>query len=158
LIVHDLRTRETRSLLRHTPYLWAPALAPVGREIAFSRGEVDGAWHIWTADLDTGSPRQLTNTDHGEIYPRWTPDGRFVVFNSWAAPRRIWRVGRDGGPPVPLTPANMDAAYGDVSPDGRMLAFAATDGGKEERVYVMPLEDGRGPRLLRNDPASLPRW
>jgi eukaryotic-like serine/threonine-protein kinase len=157
LIVYDMRTAQTRSLVRHTPFLWAPALAPVKAEVAFSRGEVDGSWHIWTANLDGTSPHQLTNTERGEVYPRWTPDGRSVLFQDWAAPRRIWRVPREGGPLSPLTPSTIDAGYGDLSPDGRQLAFAATDGA-EERAYVMPVVAGGTPRLLRSGPASVPRW
>ena len=157
LIVYDMRTAQTRSLVRHTPFLWAPALAPLTQELAFSRGEVDGSWHIWTANLDGTSLRQLTNTDRGEVYPRWTPDGRSVIFQNWAAPKRIWRVAREGGPPAALTPADIDAAYGDLSPDGRMIAFVATEGA-EERVYVTPVSDPTARRLLRMGPASLPRW
>ncbi len=157
LILYDLRTAETRSLVRHTPFLWGPAFAPINQELAFSRSEVDGSWHVWTANLDGTSQRQLTNTDRGELYPRWTPGGRSVIFQSWAAPKRIWRIAREGGPPVALTPADLDAAYGDLSPDGRMLAFAATDGA-QERVYVMTVTAGTERRLLRTGPGSVPRW
>jgi len=157
LIVENMRTSEARTLVRHTPFLWAPAFAPSGRALAYSRSEVDGSWHLWITDIDGGSPRQLTRTDRGEVYPRWTPDGRSVIYHNWVAPRQIWRVAQDGGPPVALTPAGRDAAFGDLSPDGRQLAFVTSDG-TQEQVFVMGVADGTAPRLLRAGAASLPRW
>jgi Tol biopolymer transport system component len=56
-----------------------------------------------------------------------------------------------------LTAENRDASYADVSPDGRQLAFVITDA-PQERVYVMSITGDEGPRLLRDGPASLPRW
>jgi Tol biopolymer transport system component/predicted Ser/Thr protein kinase len=157
LILANMRTGAARTLVRHSPFLWAPSFAPTGRVLAYSRSEVDGSWHIWITDVDAGAPRRLTTSDRGEVYPRWTPDGRFVLFQNWSPPRRIWRVAPDGGPPVPLTAENRDASYADVSPDGRQLAFVITDA-PQERVYVMPITGDEGPRLLRDGPASLPRW
>jgi Tol biopolymer transport system component/tRNA A-37 threonylcarbamoyl transferase component Bud32 len=156
LLMHNLRTRETRPIVRHTPYLWGPAFAPDGGALAFSRGEIDGAWHIWLTDRDGASPHQLTNTDSGEIYPRWAPDGRSLIFHTWATPRRVWQVVRDGGPPKPLTPEGVDAGFGDISPDGKTLAYSATSGG-QERLFVIPMGGGP-PRAVANRPASLPRW
>ncbi len=158
LFVRHLGSDRTRTLTRHSPFLWAPAFSPDGRDLAFSRSEVDGSWHIWTIPVDgTAVARQLTSGDRGEIYPRWTPDGRFVLYHSWAAPRRVWRVPRDGGPPVALSPADIDAAFADVSPDGRLLAYTTTEA-RNERVHVMSLSGEGGPRVLRSGPASLPRW
>jgi Tol biopolymer transport system component len=157
MILANLRTGTARTLVRHSPFLWAPAFAPGGRMLAYSRNEVDGAWHVWITDVDGSAPRQLTTMDRGEIYPRWTPDGRFVFFQTWSPPRRIWRVAAEGGPPIPITPEDRDASYADVSPDGRTLAFVITDA-SQERAYVMPIDGGQPPRLLREASASLPRW
>ena len=156
LLVYGPNGGAGRSIARHVPYLWAPAFSPDGRDLAFTRSEVDGSWHIWVSDATGANARQLTSTDRGEIYPRWTPDGLAIVFGNWSPPRRIWRVPRDGGPPAPLTPADRDAAYGDVSPDGS-LAFTITDGA-EDRLYVMPLQSGSPLRLVRPGRAAVPKW
>jgi Tol biopolymer transport system component len=110
-------------------------------------------------ELDGTSPRQLTGTDGGEIYPRWMPDGRAVVFHSWTAPHRIWRIGREGGPPVALTPNGIDASYGDISPDGKTLVFAATSEG-QERLFVMPVGGSAAKplRVGKDLQGSVPRW
>lgn len=157
LLLHDLASRETRTLTTHSVYLWAPAFSPNGREIAFSRSEADGLWHVWNIDLDSNQSRQLTTGPLGAIYPSYSSDGRSVIYHTWGAPRRVWRVPRAGGPAVALTPENVDATFADLSPDGSTLAFVATVEKKLEQVYVQTLPQGT-PRLLTNSPASLPRW
>jgi len=163
LDVHSLGRSASRTLFTHAPFLWAPVFSPDGRTIAFTRGEVDGSWHIWTVPVDAGSePRRLTSTEGGEIYPQYTPDGKFILYHNWSAPRRIWRVPVDGGTPQLVSRFPEGENYADVSPDGRWLAFARTEA-QGERVYVAPIDGGssalRGQeRLLRASPASVPRW
>jgi TolB protein len=157
LVVRDLRTGASRVLARHTPYLWGPAFSPDGREVAFSRSEVDGSWHVWVGPAEGGEPRQLTRSDQGELYARWTPDGTSILYQNWGAPRRIWRLPRAGGPPEAVTPAGLEASYPDVSPDGRTLAFVAMQE-NEERLFVMPMDGSEAPRRLRPGPGTVPRW
>jgi Tol biopolymer transport system component len=143
-------------LLQHSPYLWAPAFSPHGGDIAYTRGEVDGTWHIWTMPADGGEARRLTSGTAGEIYPRYTPDGEFVLYHTWGSPSRIWRVPAAGGTAQPVSSGKHSDGYADVSPDGRWIAFVrAEDEG--ERIYVAPL-DGGPERLLTPSPGSVPRW
>jgi Tol biopolymer transport system component/predicted Ser/Thr protein kinase len=157
LITHDLASGKSRLLLTHSPFLWGPAFSPDGRELAFSRGEIDGQWHVWVMPAVGGPARQLTSGTLGELYPIYTPDGQSVVYHTWGAPRRIWRIPRAGGPPIPLTPADLDATFADISPDGTTLVFVVTEQKARERVYTLRLAEGR-PRLLTASPASVPRW
>ncbi len=156
LLTYDLASGQTRTLVTHSNFLWGPAFSPDGREIAFSQGEVDGAWHIWLVAAEGGSARQLTSGPLGEVYPRYTSDGQFVIYHTWDAPHRIWRAPRAGGPPVALTPPDLDARFGDVSPDRSTLAFAVTEK-DSERVYTLRFGESK-PRLLTTSPASVPRW
>jgi Tol biopolymer transport system component/predicted Ser/Thr protein kinase len=157
LIVHDLDGQRTRTLLTHSPFLWAPSFSPDGRELVFSRSEVDGAWHLWLVPVDGGNARQLSTGALGEVYPRYTPDGQFVMYHTWDRPRRVWRVPLRGGPPVALTPPDLDATFGDISPDGTVVVFVVSDEKQGERVYSGRIGEGR-PKLLTESPASVPRW
>lgn len=155
LIVHDATSRATRTILTHTPFLWAPVLSPDGRDISFSRGEADGAWHIWTVPAAGGPARQLTSSTQSEIHPRYTRDGASVVYQTWGSPSRIWVISRNGGTPRPVTDGQHADGYGDPSPDGELVAFARAEG--EERVYVTPLSGGSPVRLV-DRPSTTPRW
>ena len=156
LILADLPAGPARTLATHTPYIWAPAFSPDGRQIAFSRGDADGAWHIWLTDVDGSQPRRLTS-GAGEVYPRFTPDGTAIVYQGWTAPRRIWRVPVAGGPPVALTPdGGADELMADVSPGGDQIVYASANP-EGERVYIAKI-DGSGARPLLNTVATVPRW
>jgi serine/threonine protein kinase len=158
LFIYDLASNTSRELLNHSGFLWRPAFSPEGDAVTFSRSEPDGSWHIWIASLKTGAAHQLTSGPVPQIYSRFTPDGKSIIYSSWSPqPDRVWKVPRDGGVPVPITPArNDDDAYADVSPDGRFLAFARTEG-ETTRVYIAPMEGGEARRLTET-PSTVPRW
>jgi TolB protein len=107
--------------------------------------------------VNGGTPQRLTSGSVPEIYPRFTPDGRWLIYFTWAHPNRIWKIPRSGGVPVPVTPVrNEDDAYGDISPDGKWLAFARTES-DTTRVYISSFEGGE-PRMLTRLPSTVPRW
>ena len=99
LDVWDHTDGSSRTLLTHAPFLWGPAISPTGRDVAFSRSEVDGSWHVWVVGIEGGTPRQLTSGETGEMYPRYSPDGTFVLFHTWGTSRRVGRVSARAGPP-----------------------------------------------------------
>ncbi len=158
LDIHDLKTGSSRTLVTHSPFVWAPAVSPDGREIAFSRSEVDGSWHIWTIATADGTARQLTSGEAGEVYPRYAFDGATLFFHTWNGPRRIGRVPRAGGPPAwpALGDASATGTFADPSPDGTLIAFVRADP-DAERVYVAPVDGGVARRLTASR-GTLPRW
>jgi Tol biopolymer transport system component len=158
LLVHNLASSQTREILTHSHYIWAPAFSPDGNELAFSRGEKDGAWHIWIVPVGGGASRRLTSGPSPEIYPRFSHDGTSIIYHTWSpGPDRIWRVPRAGGPAEPVTPAREDDdSFADLSPDGRRLAFARTEK-QNTRIYVSRA-DGSEARCLVETASTLPRW
>ena len=153
---HSLRGEASRTLTTHAPYIWAPVFSPDGREVAFSRAEVDGAWHIWTIPTAGGAPKRITATSNGEIYPRYGPDGSFILFHTWGSPRRIGQVARDGLRLQLLPFGDASTAFPDMSPDGRWIAMTRTDR-DAERIYVAAATGGE-PRAVTMSPGSVPRW
>lgn len=146
-----------KELLSHSPFLWMPSISPDGREVAVSRGEYNGAWHIWSVPTSGGEPRALTSGRDPQIYGHFSHDGQWLVyFTSTPGAGRVWRVPRSGGTAEPLTPANEDASYGDLSPDGSKLAYTKTEK-RVDHVVIAPV--GGGPeRQLTQSPSTVARW
>ncbi len=158
LIVCDLASRQTREVMSHSGYIWAPAFSPKGDELAVDLYDRDGSWHLWVTPVRGGTARQLTSGSLPEMYPRFTPDGTWVLYHTWSSGAdRIWRVPVAGGPPVAVTPArDEDDAYADISPDGKWIAFERTEKGST-RIYVAPVAGGEA-RRLADSASTLPRW
>ncbi len=156
--LHDLESNTKKLVLSRTSIFWAPTFSPDRAEIAFSSGEADGTWNIWTVSVETGKTRQLTHSKLPAVYPRFSPDGEWIFYNTWSPqPDRVWRVPRRGGPPQAITPAgNWDDEYADISPDGRQLAFARSEQGKTH-IFVQSVAGGAVRRLTESE-GTLPRW
>jgi Tol biopolymer transport system component len=60
------------------------AWAPDGRRLTYA-ATLNGTNDIFMIDADGGHPRNLTNSpNRDDIVPRWSPDGRVIIFSSKA--------------------------------------------------------------------------
>jgi Tol biopolymer transport system component len=155
LEIHGFAGEPSRTLTTHSPFLWAPTFSPDGQEVAFSRSEVDGSWHIWTLPVGGGAPRRLTSSAAGEVYPRYSPDGRSVWFHTWQTPRQIGRVPRQGGA-VELLAFGGSDAFPALSPDGTRIVVTRTEA-DAERLYVAPA-GGATARRLTATAGAVAQW
>jgi serine/threonine protein kinase/Tol biopolymer transport system component len=105
----------------------APAIAPNGRQIAFTvrRG---GVTRLHVMNADGSSVRQVTEELDVRGSPAWSPDGRWIAIaaNRGGQPA-LFKLPIDGGAPALLVP---DFALDPVwSPSGRFLIYSGPDVG-----------------------------
>jgi len=123
--------------------------------------------HLWLRDLAGGQPRRLTRqSDHFELYPSWSRDGRSIVYSTWSdkelgAIRVVAAGGGEGRKVTPKAGHYVEPAF---SPDGSSIAYRKTnDGfltssmwGRETGLYVVPAKGGT-PRLVTKS-GTLPQF
>ena len=129
---------------------WAQA-SPDGSRVVF-----EALGHLWIRDLtgspdggdqQAGAPRRLTRqSDHFELYPAWSRDGRSIVYTTWSdkdlGSVRVVPVTGGEGRVVTRTPGHyVEPAF---SPDGQTIVFRATSDG-----YLTTGLWGRNPGLYR---------
>ncbi|PTY07650.1 S9 family peptidase [Opitutaceae bacterium EW11] len=110
-----------------------PQISPDGRLVAYvvtdvikSENRTDG--NIWLAQADgAGEPRQLTNSPKHDRHPRWSPDGRWIAYESSRDGLiQIFLLPLDGGEPRKLTTLSTGASQPVWSADGTMVAFVSS--------------------------------
>ncbi|HEV8128648.1 MAG TPA: protein kinase [Candidatus Eisenbacteria bacterium] len=136
--------RETR-LLENA---FNPAFSPDGKRIA-----VDASWagprRIWTAQANGRNPKQVT-TDESEaidhLRPRWSPDGKRIVFQNVERTKFDLRVARvsDGAATWITNDLFQDLAPC-FSPDGRWIVFASAYRGGGVNLWRVPIDDAARP-------------
>lgn len=58
----------------------APHVSPDSEQIVFQSFR-DGNWELYTITSEGGNLQRLTNTiDRSEIWPKWSPDGRWILY------------------------------------------------------------------------------
>ena len=111
----------------------APSWGPDGERFAFI-SDADGRPHIWIQESDGTEPRQLTFGARADFRPRWSPDGRTVLFHRGG---NLWTVPAKGGDPSELI---RDAYNPNWSHDGGRIVF--------ERDYQVWTSDADGGNQL----------
>jgi Tol biopolymer transport system component len=159
LLLYDLTTGQSKTLLEDAGILWGPAFSPDGTEVTYSRGGPDGAWHLWTVATDGGPAKQLTTGKLLEIYPRYGHDGQEIFYSTWGPePLSIGRVARKGGVTRAFEPKAMTSdSYADISEDGKWIVFVRTEN-KASHMYVRTVDGVGAPRRVGNMEGAVPRW
>lgn len=115
--------------LRRFRFVSDPQLSPDGEKVAFVLSDVniekDGYdRHIWLADAATGKHAQFTYGEGNDTYPRWSPDGRSLLFLSNGRQpgkkTQLYVIDVAGGEARPVA----DTELGVSSPPGRQTPSA----------------------------------
>ena len=132
-----------------------------------SRVVYEALGNLWIRDLPEGTPRRLTRqSDHFELYPAWSRDGRSIVYTTWddQALGAVRVVPASGGEGRVVTRRPGHYIEPTFSPDGRTIVFrkisdgSLTSGlyGRDTGIYRIPAaggeatlitDDGRAPQF-----------
>ena len=130
----------------------------------------DGKWLVYTGGRNkefdiykiaadgSGAEIKLTDVAGLDDGPEYTPDGRYIYFNSVRAggTMQIWRMTADGKNPEQITKDDLNNWFPHISPEGEWIAFISfpkevdpSDHPYYKRVYLrlMPMAGG-APRVI----------
>lgn len=113
--------------------------------------------HLWRMNADGTNPKQLTRGGDEDL-PRFTPDGKWIVYHNIDRGKyTIRKVSIDGGEPVTLV--SDRSTQPDVSPDGKHVAcFARRDGATAWEIIVVPIEGGPPIKTFALPSTVEPEW
>jgi dipeptidyl aminopeptidase/acylaminoacyl peptidase len=112
-------------------------------------------WHIWTIDVTSGEAKQLTAGHYDETEPRWSPDGRHILFVSNRSEdpdfnldeTELYLVPAEGGDMRQLKAHHGRKFAPSFAPDGQWVAYLGREmPGKwwqNTCLYVTPVNSGQ---------------
>lgn len=114
------------------------AVSPDGSSIVYTRRTVEQntyARRLWRTTFNGGRAEQLTGGKGTDTAPRFSPDGRFLLFISDRSGKpQAWIMPLAGGEPKQATDFPNGIGGADWSPDGKRLLILAASG--EKRFLV----------------------
>jgi TolB protein len=103
--------------------------SPDGKKLVFTggrKGETGNFRNLWAVDVDTKVETALTPPGTLDDGPEYTPDGKFIYFNSVrTGTMQIWRMRPDGSQPEQVTFDEYNDWFPHISPDGKWLVYIA---------------------------------
>lgn len=128
--------------------------SPDGQTLAYVAARGNRILNLWTCPAAGGDERRLTQGDWMDDGPDYSPDGRFIFFNSTRSGNmKIWRIDADSANPMQMT-------FGDdtrdwfphPSPDGKWIVYVAfgsdvavNDHPANKEVTLRLMASGGGP-------------
>jgi dipeptidyl aminopeptidase/acylaminoacyl peptidase len=120
--------------LRDFKFVSDPQISPDGSKIAFVLSEInhdDDKYmrHIWLAETSTGKLSQFTYGPGADTYPRWSPDGKKLLFLSNGRQpdkkTQLYIITLGGGEAQLVADTENGVSAPAWSPDGKSMLFTS---------------------------------
>jgi TolB protein len=146
-----------RRITQNSPSYWH-GWSPDGKTLAFV-GQRNGDFDIYTLPADGGSASEgassrieetrLTTAKGLDDGPEYSPDGKYIYFNSERTGHmQIWRMRQDGSEQEQVFSDDSNNWFPHISPDGKWMVFLTYDKSvtghpenKDVLLRVMSLSD-----------------
>src|SRR5215208_1845100 len=113
----------------------------------YNRGRVAFTYlaDVWTADESGRDVRRLTVHVARDVYPRFSPDGKWIAFSSDRNGNLdVYVMPAEGGEPKQLTFHSADDAVQGWTPDGKAVLFASIRGDDfAGKLYTVDVGGGK---------------
>lgn len=123
-------------------------------------GERTGHREIYTSDVFFTNVRQLTRDQSEALLPRWSPDGRFIIYTTFfrSGFPDLYRIQVSNGRRTPFATFDGTNTGGVFSPSGREVAMTLSSPGNAE-IFIADNEGRILRRLTRNNSLeATPSW
>lgn len=147
-----------------------PFLGGISAEfVDFSK---DGQWvtyvsyregTLWRSKIDGTERLQLTYAPMYPVLPRWSPDGKTILFFEFALsgdkPARMYEISPGGGSPRAVLPDDHSQQLDpNWSPDGSKIIFANESNDPSSAIHILDLATHKITDLPGSQGFYSPRW
>jgi serine/threonine-protein kinase len=135
-----------------------PSLSPDRRRVALAIARPGETRDVWILDLVRGTRTPLTSGGANDFAPVFTPDGRYVIYESEQPVFDLYtRVADASAPAVPLVVSAFDKSPGNVTRDGTTLVFGHSTVPRYQ-IWSVPVDGGTAAApLLTSESGDLAR-
>ena len=150
IFLYDRKSGNSMALTSGSSKNMMPSISPDGKKIAFVSNRGDGKNRIYVVDLfNKNKIIQITKGNVHDREPRWTHDGKSIIFTRIIENMKISHIMKVNleplGEPYAIVSANSRNWMADLSPDGKILAFTRSlnAGGSKNVIVLQDMKTGK---------------
>ena len=134
---------------------WTPTFSPISEKIIFtSYFPSNDNYDVFIMNSDGSNKKNLTNTPYYEKYPKFSPDGSFIIYQAWQKGKmEIFFSNLLDANNINIT---RNVKYNDIlshgnsmTPDGQKIVFTSDRDGPRN-IYIMNSDGSNQQKLTDN--------